>query len=129
MRVAVLLGDKTVSVDGLAIQIAPSKFPQPENINGAPAANASVISWHGDALMGTVQGGEPFRDPAVVRPYVRAWSEAVADMAERVGKSLDAEEVAYQAHLAAEAAAHKERQRVAAMSDEDRAREAAAGPK
>lgn len=128
MRVVVILATSMVVVDELALQIAADKFPRPENINGAPASRASVISWDGEHGWGTIQGGEPFRDPEVIRPYVRVWSAKVADMAEAVGKALDAEEVAYQAHVAAEKEAEKERQRVAAMSDEDRAREAAAGP-
>lgn len=131
MRVVANIADRNITIDGLRIDFAlgTAGFPSPQNINGKPATGITVVSWDGSRLVGMVQGdgGEPFNNPAVIRPYVDAWETALNTIVAGIDEAKMAEERVYQAHVDAENAAMKERARLAAMPDEDRAREAA-GP-
>lgn len=128
MRVVVNIPDRQITLDGFRIDFASGAFPTPENIAGHPAAGVTVITWNGAELVGMVQGGsaEIFRDPAVIRPYVEAWETALSDIVAGIDAAKKSEETSYVDFVAREKAAHTERVRLAALSDDDRAAELAA---
>lgn len=117
MRVVANIADRQITVDGLRIDFGFGTFPAPQNINGKPATGVTVVTWDGAALAGSVQGegGEPFRDPAVIRPYVEAWETALSAIVGAIDTAKVAEEAAYAAHVEAERKADAERARVAAL--------------
>jgi hypothetical protein len=69
------ISDGHITIDGLTLHVAAADFPKLQNINGKPADGVQAIVWDGDGLFGHIQGGggEPFRDPAVVLPFVNSW--------------------------------------------------------
>lgn len=110
MQVTVIPADKVISVDGLSLKV---DMDMDTTIHS--------IQWHGAAGAGIISGpgGDAFRDPAVILPYVEAWRVAL--------KALDAATV-----TEAAAAADAYQKRIAALrargqtAADDEAAEAAA---
>ncbi len=79
MQVSIGVEDRHISIDGTTFHFDAATFPSPQNINGKPATGVQAIVWNGGDMFGHIQGGagEPFRDPAVIAPYVQAWEGAL----------------------------------------------------
>ena len=111
MQVTVIIADKTVAVDGLALACA---------VPADPAV--ASIRWHGDALYGNATpapgqaGGGDFRDPAVIAPYVAAWRTALQGKLDAAAAAATAETAAYQTWLAEQKASDAQRAAAAAAA-------------
>lgn len=108
MNIVVAVPDGRIVVDGLALRC---EF----------ASDAThSIRWNGAEGVGHVMGGPnegPFRDPAIIAPYVAAWRAAMQRLIAATEAAQGQEQAAYQAWLAAEAQ-REEQLRAAAAAGE-----------
>lgn len=125
MRVSIAVAERIISIDGLTYMLGADAFPSPQNINGKPADGVQAIVWNGDDMFGHVQGGggEPFRDPAVISPYVAAWEKfhgeamaAAQAIADGMVKKKSDEAAAY-TKLLADLKAEDDARKAAAKAD------------
>lgn len=104
MRVSVIVEDRTVTIDGLALTV-----DMPKDADGVHA-----IQWDSERARGTIERtdghGHVLTDDKIVAPYVAAWRAA-----HNIKLAVDAE-----AAKAAAAETHREAEKVAAAADRRR---------